>query len=342
MIVGTKMRFWPLSGQSYLIVQLRYLHVGKSFMDQSIPECLLYLIFPVDDKELGYLFWVLAGEELAEVFVISMGAHAADAAYLGVDLMEDAEDMDFFGSGHQAAAQGTGFAIPYQQDRVAGVLDIIADMVFDATGIGHAAGGDDDAGFATIVQQFGLRHRLDVFQSLEGEGVFVRLENLLDRLIKEVWVFLDHLRGSYAKGAVYKIIQCRKAVIFFQAIESKEYLLCTAYAECGYDEFAFFLQAGVFDPFQQEVRGCVGRVVEAIAIGGFDEYIIGLGKLFGGFQDNVFVAAYVAAECEVYLSAVFLYSQAYGGAADDMPCIGITKFYSIFYFVPYIIINIYK
>lgn len=94
-------------------MQGRNLDVAKTFFEEACLEGLLYVVFAVNDEEGFDFLGILAGEELAEVIDIAVSAHAADAAYFGVDFMEDAEDMDFFGAGHQAAAQRMGFAIPY-------------------------------------------------------------------------------------------------------------------------------------------------------------------------------------------------------------------------------------
>ncbi len=94
---------------------------------------------------------------MGEVFVVAVGAHAADAADLGVDFVEDAEDMYLFGAGHEAAAEGMGFAVADEEDGIAGVLDVVADVVHDAAAVGHAAGGDDDEWVVAVVEQLWIR-----------------------------------------------------------------------------------------------------------------------------------------------------------------------------------------
>src|ERR1700743_3050838 len=123
-------------------MQFGYLDVGKSFLQQPLLKCLLYLVFSVYDKKRFYFGRVLAGEELAEVVIIPVCAHAADTADFRVDFVEDAEDMDFLGSCHQPAAKRAWFAIANQEDGIAAVFNVVADMVFDASCIGHTAGRD--------------------------------------------------------------------------------------------------------------------------------------------------------------------------------------------------------
>lgn len=128
------------------------LHVGETYFIKAGFEGLLYVVFAVDDEDRLYFSGILAGEKFDEVFIIAMGAHAADAADFRMDFVKDAEDMYFFCACHKTAAEGVGFTVTDEQDGIAAVLDVIADMMFDATGIGHAAGGDDDAGLIPIVE----------------------------------------------------------------------------------------------------------------------------------------------------------------------------------------------
>jgi hypothetical protein len=80
-------------------------NVGEAFLLQAYLEGLLNVVFAVNDEEGFHLLWILAGEELAEVFVVTMGTHAADAADFGVDFMMYTKDVDFFCTGHEAAAE---------------------------------------------------------------------------------------------------------------------------------------------------------------------------------------------------------------------------------------------
>ena len=221
-------------------MEFRDLDVGETFFLEACFEGLLYIVFAVDDEEGFDLFWILAGEELREVFVVAVGAHAADAAYFRIDLVEDAEDMYLFGSGYQSASERMGFAIAYEQYRVAAVLDVIADMVFDASGVGHAAGRDDDAGFVLVVEQFGFFHRFDVFQAAKGKGVVIGLENLPDRIVEILRIRFDDLRGGDAQRAVDIIIQLGQTAFFFELVEREQQLLGTAYAKRRDDELSFF------------------------------------------------------------------------------------------------------
>jgi hypothetical protein len=277
-------------------MQLGNLDVGKAFPDQAVAEGLLDIVFAVDDEEGLYLSGVLASEELGEVFVVAVGAHAADAADLGVDFVEDAENMYLFCAGHEAAAEGMGFAVADEEDGIAGVLDVIADVVHNPAAVGHATGGDDDKGVATIVEQFGFIHRFDEFEALEGERVFVVLEDFLDGFIEILRVMFHDLGGGNAKGAVDVVVERRETALFFELIEREEQFLGSADAEGGDDELALFLQAGLYDPVEEHIGRGADGVVQAVAVGGFDQDIICLGEYLRRAEDNVLVAADVPAE----------------------------------------------
>src|SRR5579864_5295625 len=111
--------------------------------------------------------------------------------------------MYFFSPTHQAATQGMRFAITYEQYRITGILNIVADMVFDPAGIRHAAGGNNDTRFIAVIEHLGLFHGLYIFQSFKRERVVVRLQNFLNGAIEVLWVFLYNLRGSDTERAVY-------------------------------------------------------------------------------------------------------------------------------------------
>jgi len=87
--------------QTALIVQRRDFDVVETFFEETCLEGLLYVVLPMDDEEGSDFLRVLAGEELAQILKVSVCAHTADAAYFCMDFVENTEDMDLFGAGHQ-------------------------------------------------------------------------------------------------------------------------------------------------------------------------------------------------------------------------------------------------
>ena len=66
---------------------LRNFYVQEPLFDQALLEGLLDLIFTVDDKEFLYLLGILAGQELAQILVIAMSAHASDHTHVSMNFM---------------------------------------------------------------------------------------------------------------------------------------------------------------------------------------------------------------------------------------------------------------
>src|ERR1700754_3637563 len=153
-------------------------------------------------------------------------------------------------------------------------------MVFDPACIGHATGGDNDTGLVAIVEKLGLFDTLDIFETFKGKRIIVRLKYLLDLFVEILGIALDDLCSGYAERTVDIIVEGGKTMLYFQLIEGEEYLLRTADAKCRDDELALFLNTGFVDPLQQHIRRSVGRIVQAVAIGRFYQYIVGLGEYF--------------------------------------------------------------
>ena len=115
-------------------------HIHQTFFHQAALEGDLYIVFTMDKKKFFHLLQILAGQPLAEVLVVAVGAHAPDRPDLGVHLVLDAEDPHLFLAGHQTASQRIGLAITGHEDAVAAVLDIVADVMFHTPGFRHATG----------------------------------------------------------------------------------------------------------------------------------------------------------------------------------------------------------
>src|SRR5258708_24153330 len=200
-------------------------------------------------------------------------------------------------------------------------------MVFNPSCLCHATGRDDDAGFVTIVEELALVDAFDVFETFEGKGIAVRIEYFLNRVIEVLGIALDNFCSGYAKGAVYIIVQVGEATFFLQLIEGEEYLLGAAYTKGGDDELAIFLNTGFVDPLQQHIRGGIRRVVQAVAIVRFYQYIVCLGEDLGRTQNDISITAYISAECEVGFFSVLFYFKVYSSTADNVTGVRIHNLY---------------
>src|SRR5690606_5077885 len=121
-----------------------YLHIQKAFLQQAVPEVLLHIILTMNKKQRFYFPRILAGKELAQIFIITVCAHAADGTNFGIHLMIYSENSHFFCTGYQSATQRVGFAISGKQNSISAVLDVVADVMLYPATFGHAAGRNND------------------------------------------------------------------------------------------------------------------------------------------------------------------------------------------------------
>jgi len=202
-------------------------------------------------------------------------------------------------------------------------------MVFDTPGIGHAAGADDHAGLAHIVQQLGVGGFFDIFQTLELKGVAIALQEFLHPSIEICWILFDHLGKRDAEGAIQIVGKRGQSAFQFQLIQVIEDFLCTTQAESRKDELTFFLDAGMVNPVKQLVGRLLGGLMQGIAVGRFHDDVIGLWEGSRGSQDHIAVTAHITGKSQVEGLSVFLYPEMYTGAAQDMACVGKQEFYTI-------------
>src|SRR5690606_35609544 len=150
-----------------------YLHIQKAFLQQAVPEVLLHIILTMNKKQRFYFPRILAGKELAQIFIITVYAHTADGSNFGIHLMINPKNSYFFCTGYQSATQRVGFAISGKQNRIAAVLNSIADMMFYPAAFGHAAGRNNNAGSVAKVKQLGFVDRLNELQPFKSKRVLV-------------------------------------------------------------------------------------------------------------------------------------------------------------------------
>lgn len=106
--------------------------------------------FAVDEEDL-----LQRGNEglhpVQEFALVGVPAEFVDLGDFGAEAHGFAEDGDFFLFVEDLAAEGVLGLEAGDQDGVAWIADGVAEVVDDAAGFGHAAGGDDHHGAAEIV-----------------------------------------------------------------------------------------------------------------------------------------------------------------------------------------------
>ena len=81
------------------------------------------------------------------------------------------KDVDFGLLVDDLAAEGMFSLEAGDQDGVAGVFDVVLEVVEDAAKLAHARGGDDDARRPEIVERLGFGNVLDIAELAESEGL---------------------------------------------------------------------------------------------------------------------------------------------------------------------------
>ena len=76
-------------------MHFRYLNIGVALTQQPFLEILLYIVLAMDQEDLAHSPCILTSKELAQIFVVAVGTHAADAANLGMDFTHHSEYTDF-------------------------------------------------------------------------------------------------------------------------------------------------------------------------------------------------------------------------------------------------------
>src|SRR5437867_137211 len=107
----------------------RYLNIQETLFQQPIPENRLHFIFTVYQEQFLYCTRILAGQPLAQIFIITVGAHGTDNAYIGLYLITGAIDGYFLSAPHKAATQGFRLTVTHYQNGVPGIVYIIGNMM---------------------------------------------------------------------------------------------------------------------------------------------------------------------------------------------------------------------
>ena len=113
---------------------------------------------------------------MEEFGLVGVAGELLDGDDFGAEAHGFAEDGDFGAALDDFAAEGVFGLEAHDEYGIAGVLDVVAEVVEDAAGFAHAGGGDDDHGAAEVVEGLGFGGFADVAEAAEAEGVVVVIE----------------------------------------------------------------------------------------------------------------------------------------------------------------------
>jgi hypothetical protein len=127
------------------------------------------------------------------------------------------------------------------------VFDVVAQVMQNAAGLGHAGGGDDDGGALDLVEALGFIHAAHELQALEAEGVVAHEDGVAHGGFEVVDVEAEDFRGLHGQRAVHKGRDGREALLMPQMIQREEELLRALDGEGGDDELPTLLQNAADD-----------------------------------------------------------------------------------------------
>src|SRR5262245_12256266 len=120
-----------------------------------------------------------------------MPAELIDARNFSADAHGLAENAHFGEALDEFAAERVLGLEAGDEDRVARILDVVAEVVEDAALLGHTGGGDDDKGAVEVVESFGLGSFPDVLEAAESERVLTVGEVGAGLLVEALGMFAE-------------------------------------------------------------------------------------------------------------------------------------------------------
>lgn len=273
----------------------------------------------MDDEDVGDFFLVLAREVLDEFVVVAVSGEGLDGGEMGFYLVHGSEDGDLFVAAHNLGAQRCRGAVADGEDGGTRVLNVVGEVVFYAPRFHHARSGNDDARAVVAVEALGVLNAAHIVQLLESEWVGIGLDVFLHRLVEAVAVEPENVGGSNGEWAVNEDFHGWQVVGVAQFLERIHDFLCATDGKRWDDEFAPAFGACVLNHHHQILFGLVNGGVQAVAIGGFGNDVIGLREFLGVGENGFVVAADVAGVAESLLSSAFFKSDEDGGAAEHVP-----------------------
>jgi len=241
-----------------------------------------------------------AGEGLhpgEEFLLVGVAAEFVDLLHFGADADGFAKDVDFLLTIEKFAAEGVFGLETGDQDGVAGIADVIAEMVEDAAGFGHAGGGDDEAGDADIVEGFGLFDIADVAEAAEAEGIVAGVEEGVGFDVVALGVGAEGFGDVDGERAVDKNGDFVDFAFLDELVDHQDDLLGAADGEGGCNDFAA-AAGGVVDDGGEFLFGVEDRLMEAVAVRTFHNEDVGEAGEFRIADDGEAFAADVTGEEE--------------------------------------------
>jgi hypothetical protein len=231
-----------------------------------------------------------------EFALVGVAAEVVEDEDSGIEVEHFAEDADLRLVVNELAAEGVGGLIAGDDDEVARVFDSVAEVMEDAAAFGHSAAGDDDEGAGLGVEGFAFVHGADVGEVLEAEGVAAVFGELRGFAIVLVGVLAIDVGDVERERAVNINGDLRELAFGEEFVEEQNDVLGAADGEGGDDDVSA-LGDGVRDGFAEAFFRVFNGTMLAVAVGAFDDEVVGGGSRVRIFEDgNVFAAEVAGVE----------------------------------------------
>ncbi len=247
----------------------------------------------MDDE--GASRWCVDVREPGEhVFAVAVGGEAVEDLDVCLHVAFVAEDADGVVAAEDAAAESAASLIADEEDGALGAADVGDQVVFDAPARTHAGARDDDAGAVDLVNRLRLVDVADEGEAGEIEGGATPSEFVSELWVEDAAVAAEEGGDGGGHGAIDEGDEARDALLLDELLDVEEQLLGAADGEGGDDDVAAAFDRGVDD--LGELLLDVGLFVRAVAVGGFDDGVVGVSEWVGVVEERARRAAEVTGE----------------------------------------------
>ena len=253
-----------------------------------------------------------------QVGTIGVGREAADGVDLRVDVDGFAGDAHGLGAVDDAASQRAVRLVTHEDDVIVGVPDAVFEVMDDAPAVAHTAAGHDYAE-AEVIDGLRLLARGNVADVLAGEGIAAVAAIGLDLLRHQIEMIFVKFADLDAHRRVEEHRHAATHALAAQQFQLVHDALGAVDDEGGDEHLAFLFGEDVLHQRLEFVASLLIVFVLAIAVGGLDDDVIGVGDLRGRASHDGLHGAEVPGEDEAHDAPFFLDEDFQNGAAEDVP-----------------------
>ena len=301
---------------------------GKALLGQGVHKAVLHLVLAVDHEHPPGLF--RKGVHPAQQTVlVRVAGHAGQLTDLGLYLDGLTEQLDRVHPFDEGAPQGAHGLKAHEQNGTFRPPQVVLEVVADASGFAHAAGGQDDLGRAVGVDHAGVLAGHADAQPRHVDGVDALFQQSAGLLVKAVGVCIPEdaggLGGQRAVNVDRKIAVSLDKAFFLDLTQKIQHFLRAAHRKAGHHHVAAPVK-GTLQDFSKlcHIIGLWG--VAAVAVGRLHKHIVCLLDIGRVFYNGLVQIADIAGEDQLCGGAALGDPQLDAGRAQQVahihkPCL---------------------